>query len=265
MDLRLAALSRFRPIPTARAIDVETDVGPMLLHAHDRVMTPFITAHGCWEPDEAAWLKSVLREGAVFVDVGANIGYFSVLGANAVGPDGHVVAVEPDVGNLGLLAGNLWRNGCDNVEVVPAAAWSHRGLLGLRHNDVNTGDHQTHPVSSDDGSAYVPAVALDELLDEIGRIDVIKVDTQGSDHYVLRGLERTLESNPEVVLLVEFWTDSMVERDLSADDILAGYRAVRPSVHLLEAGGTVVEATDAEIMARVASAQDHWVNLVLMP
>ena len=235
---------------------MSTDVGPLLLHADDRVMTPFIREHGRWEPDEAAWLRQVLRPGATMVDVGANVGYFTVLASQAVGERGRVIAIEPESANLRLLKRNVRAHRCRNVQIIRAAAWESSTTLSLRRNPDNAGDHQTHP---GEGGEPVRAIALDDVLD--GPVDVIKVDTQGADHYVIAGLERTLATNPQARLLVEFWLDAMAERSLSGVDVLARYRALGRPIGLLEQPDG--HATDEQILAAARERPDHWVNLVI--
>ena len=214
-DLRLDVLAADPP-PAAEVVAVRTDVGELLLHAGDEVMTPIIQATGRWEEDEVRWMRGLLRPGQTVVDCGANVGYFSVLAAAAVGSEGHVVAFEPERANLRLLRHNLWRNGADNVRVVPAAAADRRGAMALRWNASNRGDHQVHP--------------------DAGPSDV----------------------------LVEFWLDSMEERGVSPADVLTGYRALGRPIGLLEAGGSVVPASDDDIMAAAMAMQPYrWVNIVL--
>jgi FkbM family methyltransferase len=223
-------------------------------------MTPFIRTHGWWEREEAAWLRSVLRPGHVMVDCGANVGYFTLLGSSLVGPSGRVVALEPEPRNLSLLRRNVRRHRLRNVEVVPAAAWSQRARLALRRNPDNAGDHQVRPEVAGE---MVDAVALDDVLD--GRADVVKIDTQGADHYVIAGLGRTLDASPHAQLLVEFWMDGMYERNLSAADVLAIYRGLGRPIGLLGDGGEVVPASDEQVLETARSRPDHWVNLVLGP
>ena len=244
-------------------VEAETDVGTLLLHAADQVITPMLQQHGVWEPAEGAWLRARLRPGHTMLDVGANIGYFSVLAARAVGPEGTVVAVEPEAGNLRLLQHNLWRNGCDHATVVPAAAVDARGVQALRFSATNTGDHQTHPTAQA-GDALVPGVALDDLLDGI-RLDVVKIDTQGSDHLVIAGLEHTLAASPHAVLLVELWLDGLADRGLRAEDVLAGYRRTGRALGLLQDDGTAPRASDDEILSTAAGWEGRWVNVVLEP
>jgi predicted O-methyltransferase YrrM len=70
------------------------------VHRADEVIRPALEADGRWEPAECAFLRAHLRRGAAFLDVGANIGYMTVLGARACGPDGRVIAIEPEPRNV---------------------------------------------------------------------------------------------------------------------------------------------------------------------
>jgi FkbM family methyltransferase len=250
------------PLAAADVVTMVTDVGELLLHALDEVMTPSIQAQGLWEADEAIWLRSVLRPGQTVLDCGANVGYFSLLAAKAVGPEGRVMAFEPERANLRLLRHNLWRNGADNVQVVPAAAADARGVLALRFNPRNRGDHQVHP-DAGEADVLVPALVIDDLL-PAGQVDVVKVDTQGSDHLVVAGMRRLLQRSPGAHVLVEFWLDNMAERGVSPAAVLADYRTLGRPMGVLEAGGRMVPATDEAIIAAAQdSPPDHFVNVVL--
>ncbi len=262
LEAQLSALVA-DPAAAAGSVAAQTDVGLLLLHAGDEVMTPFIAAEGCWEVDEGAWLRSVLRAGDTVVDCGANVGYFSLLASRAVGPSGAVVAVEPDRGNLRLLRANLWRNGADNVWVLAAAAHDHRGLLALRRNATNAGDHQVHDAAQSD-DVLVPCVALDDVLAGVP-VHVLKIDTQGTDHHVVAGLRRTLDANPGARALVEFWLEGMGDRAIDPRAVLAGYRALGRDLLVLGAGGVTSAATDEEIMRAAQEAPGLYINLVLGP
>ena len=239
----------------------ETDVGRLLLHAADEVMTPIIVATKTWEAAEGSWLRSVLRRGQTVIDVGANIGYFTVLASAAVGPRGSVVAVEPDRGNLRLLRANLWLNACDNVRVVPAAATDVRRLLALRHNASNAGDHQVHDEATD-GDALVCGVVLDDVLDR-GPVDIVKIDTQGVDHLVVNGLRRTLQACPRAQVMAEFWLDGMEARGFDVADVLAGYRSLGRPISVLDDRGVPHGASDGEILSAADAAPGRFLNLIL--
>ena len=262
LESRLTAIA-MDPAAAADSVAVETDVGVLLMHAHDEVMTPAIATDGHWEAEESAWLRAVLRRGDTVVDCGANVGYFSLLASRAVGPGGAVVAVEPDRDNLRLLRANLWRNGCDNVLVLPMAAHNQRGLLALRRNPTNAGDHQVHAAAGA-GDVLVACMALDEVLAN-ARVQVIKIDTQGVDHLVVDGLRRTLAGSPGAQALVEFWVEGMAERGIDPHAVLAGYRSLGRPLCVLGAEGAATAATDDEIVAAAQAAPGLYINVVLGP
>jgi FkbM family methyltransferase len=243
----------------AAVVDVETQVGRMFLHRDDRVMTPTISEHGCWEPEEVDFLRTALRPGHTFLDVGANVGYMTVLGARMVGPGGRVIAVEPDGSNRQLLLANLWRNGL-SAELLPVAAYSRRGFIRFVRSELNRGDHQVREVA--DGGSLVPCSTIDELLGDL-RVDVAKIDAQGVDHEVLEGMAGLVRCNPAIVVLSEFSPEHLSERGIDPLSVLNRYRELGLTVRLLATGGGVRAANAEEVIDACRAREERFVNLVL--
>jgi FkbM family methyltransferase len=190
----------------AKVLETNTRLGPLWVERAGEVVTSSLVECGFWDPTISGLLENLLRPGMTFVDAGANIGWFSVLGSRLVGPTGRVFAVEPDPLNLSILRANLRRHDCSNVRVLPVAAWSERAEL-----DFHRPDHEgaVARVGQDDGSGRrVPGARLDELVE--GPVDYIKVDCELSDHVVVSGAEGLLRDNPALVISVEFhpWHES---------------------------------------------------------
>lgn len=165
-----------------------------------------ITEQGVWEPYETSLLTSILRPGAVFVDVGANIGYFSVIAARLVGDSGMVFAFEPGRENCELLRDNLELNDCRHVVTVVEAGLAlaaGRGRLYLSAD--NAGDHQIF--AGGDGRDHQGVKLLngsDYLRGRLSRMDLLKVDVQGAEYAVLAGLLPLLQELPRPpVMIVE--------------------------------------------------------------
>jgi FkbM family methyltransferase len=242
-------------------IDATSDVGPLYLHRDDAVITPTIVKTGCWEPEEAVFLTSVLRDGGTFIDVGANIGYFTLLASAIVGPSGRVFAVEPEPRNVEILRANVWRNRAWNVRILPLAAQAETGYVGLRLSAVNRGDHQVVDASTHTG-ALVPAARLDELLDGMA-VDVVKIDVQGVDHQVVEGLEGVLAQNPKAVLMCEFWLTGMEERGIDPRTVIERYAQLGLRVGLLGYAGAVSHASADEVVEACRVGDNDFVNVVL--
>lgn len=255
-----AASSFPEPLSPDLVVDVATELGPVYMHADDAVMTPFIREHGFWEPSETRFLRATLEEGATFLDVGANTGYFSVLGSRLVGATGRVFAVEPERRNLTLLKANLWRLGCDNAVILPIAAHRERGFLPLRLNEENRGDHQVG--LSGEASELVPCARLDDLLAGV-TVDVAKVDAQGVDHDVIDGLSGLFEPGRPETILCEFWLEGMADRDIDPYQVLDAYQRLGFDLCLLEDEGSVRTASPTEIVAAAGAWAGQYVNVVL--
>ncbi len=264
---QLSALSPLDPmsLEALRAdhtVVAETDVGRLLLHADDKVMTPLIQRDGHWELPEATLLRETIRPGSVVLDVGANVGYMTALAARMAGSEGLVVAVEPEPANVALLRANLWLNGLENVRVLPIAAWSARDMLPLRLNADNRGDHRVGVAAGAEPLRLVPAAPLDDLLGNLV-VDVVKVDTQGSEHEAILGLRATLSRSPDAVILAEFWLDGPAERGIAPRDVLRTYRDAGFAISLLGEDGRPSPTSDDGVIAACESCDGRFVNLVL--
>src|SRR2546430_62848 len=159
------------------AEEIQSRFGPLLLPRDDGVMRPLMASTGDWELNEALLFRAHIRRGSTVVDIGAHVGYYTLLSARAVGWRGRVISVEPDPDNAALLRENIRRNRLRNVTVVEAAAWNETTRLQLRRDPVNTGDNRIVPGVN---GYEVPAIALDERLAR-RPVSLVKIDTQGTD------------------------------------------------------------------------------------
>ncbi|HYP39565.1 MAG TPA: FkbM family methyltransferase [Chloroflexia bacterium] len=183
----------------------------LFLDPDDKVMSHYLLEDGRWEPLETGIVESELKEGDVVLDIGANIGYYTILAARRVGPSGRVFAFEPDPRNFSLLQKNLRTNGCTNVHVARKAVSDFTGTIRLYLDKLNKGDHAIYDVGGRQ-SIEVGAVRLDDYFSNYGgKIDLIKIDVQGAEGKVLRGMHGLLERNKQVRIITEFWPHRLAE------------------------------------------------------
>ncbi len=142
-------------------------------------------AHGTYEPDVASVLRRWLRPGMAMLDLGANIGVFALLGASLVGPDGFVLAMEPNPANARLLEASRRANGYGQVAVCQAAAGREVGVLALHSFDTN-GTVTEAGEQALLAARTVAALPVDALVAD-RRVDVIKIDVEGAEHHALLG------------------------------------------------------------------------------
>jgi FkbM family methyltransferase len=168
----------------------------LLCDAADAAVTPGLRS-GTYEPHLTAVFERYCRPGTTVVDVGANLGYFSLLASKLVGPAGRVVALEPNSENCRLLLSSLRLNGTSNVDLLPVAAdeapgWAyyatHVGSNGGLVDDDNLLSHF---------GTVVPTFRLDDLVN--GKVDFLKMDVEGAEGRVVRGAARIIEKDRPIV------------------------------------------------------------------
>jgi FkbM family methyltransferase len=166
-----------------------------------------------YEPGETALLRQLLRPGQTFLDVGANIGYFTTLAARLVGPGGRVLAVEPEPHNFDLLSGNVRANGFANVVTEQVALGDKPGTARLFCASHNFGDHRLYAeaATADRPARTIAVTTLDDLVARHGLppADLIKMDVQGYECQVLAGMQSTLGAGGRMRVLTEFWPHGM--------------------------------------------------------
>ncbi|MEO1237137.1 MAG: FkbM family methyltransferase [Planctomycetota bacterium] len=190
----------------------------------DRYVSECLLATGQMEPLETRVFCKLIRGSTGFLDIGANLGYYTVLAQN-LGPAGMTcVAVEPEKLNLRLLRRNVRpASGRVGVDVVPAAASDRDGHTDLHLSPDNFGDHQTTPQPNRHRrSRRVATTTLARLLARRPEIDFIKIDIQGAEPQVLGNPEAIAAMDrlgPECSVVFEFWPHAL---DRSAAEKLAG-------------------------------------------
>ena len=202
----------FRP-PEAAAEVPGAGALTFALHAGgDRWISDVIRRGEIFDPQILAVLRDLIVPGTTLIDVGANIGWFSVIGSRLVGEAGHVLAVEPEPRNLRLLRRNVARNRCRNVTVLPWAAGAEARVARLFRSDDNQGDHRLEVASERADSVAVDVRPLDAVPARwAANVGAIKMDTQGSEAAVLRGMANLLAANPLVRVVLEFWPYGLLQ------------------------------------------------------
>ena len=172
---------------------------------------------------DRAFLEASVRPGMRIADVGANIGLYTLLLARLAGPAGRIHAFEPDPLMVDYLRQNLVTAGASTVEVFSCAAGAAAGEAVLQRHAINSGDNRLGTAT---GGAWhgeshgVPVRALGEALG--GQpLDLIKIDVQGWEAEVFRGLGTLLDANPSLVIYFEFWPDGLARAGTSVAGLAA--------------------------------------------
>ncbi|MEU1804904.1 FkbM family methyltransferase [Streptomyces sp. NPDC019937] len=185
----------------------------------------YLYLFGVWEPHMTRWLQRRLRPGDGFVDVGANIGYYSALASRLVGPGGTVVAVEASPTFHQLLLRHARRNGSTNIRALNAAVSDREELLTfVLASSRNMGANSIVPYDGPAESTFdIAARPLPDLLteEEIARARVIKIDVEGAEGGVVRGLVPMLgRLRPDAELTIEVTPERMADLGESVEELL---------------------------------------------
>jgi FkbM family methyltransferase len=157
-------------------------------------------------------LAKLVKPGMRVADVGANIGYCTLLLRQLTGPSGAIIAIEPSPENLPELRLNIKRNKLHNVRLLEVAVGAASGKVSLRKG-MNSG-----VVPLNEGSYEVPIRSLDEILTE--GIDLLKIDVEGYEGYALEGARNVIKRDRPIIFL-EFHPRAIAQYGHSFDSIHA--------------------------------------------
>jgi FkbM family methyltransferase len=240
---------------------VEADGHLLFVDPHDRAVGARLRRRGVWAAAETALCKRELRPGMRVLDVGANIGYFSLLFARLVGPSGHVHAFEPEPRNFELLQRNIARNGYTNVTAVRKAVSRTSGIQRLYKSPDNLGDHRLAHGPEGRAAIDVSVVTLDEFLGDTC-VDFIKLDIQGAEGAAVRGARQLITRSAPLCLVSEFWPAGMRAFGDDPEQYLEELSAHGFQIAIIESGSRPrLIRVDGAAARRALVARDQEVNL----
>lgn len=203
---------RFKAIDRAyKSINRKLAPSVAEVHGHamylDRDDSMALAVNGLYEPTETDLILGLIQSGHVVLDIGANIGYYTLLFAGIVGDTGHIFAFEPDPYSFELLSKNISVNRFSNVSAFQLAVADRDAELPLYQDKFSNLDHRLFKPSSESASVMVKAVKLDSFLPQIldRRIDFVKMDIQGAEGLALEGMKGLVAQSSTVTILAEYW------------------------------------------------------------
>jgi len=189
-----------------------------LVEADDRLISPWFIATGQYELEVTDFFAEVLRPDDRCLDIGANFGYFTCLFSRFC-PAGQVIGVEPDEPVFAIARDNLNINGLGGIGQMRHAAVREVAEPILLHRRVGrSGNTSIHKVNADltemlgekpTEAFRAPGLTVDMLADELGRLDVMKVDVEGAEPLVFRGAAKAIATNPELQIVME-WSPGQI-------------------------------------------------------
>ncbi|GAB4503334.1 MAG: hypothetical protein Fur0043_03260 [Anaerolineales bacterium] len=207
-----------------RIIPEALHIGPAILHLDlsDPVVSGALALR-VFEPSELAFFQKYCRGPLTLVDIGANIGLYTVLAMHQLDSTGRIVALEPHPGTFAFLQKNVAANqaqasACSRVDALNLAATPERGPQQLRLNPENRGDNRlyrgTYQGKVEQWEALpVEGRPVDEVLANLNieQVNFVKIDIQGYEQKAIAGFQKTLARSQNVILMSEFWPKGLRE------------------------------------------------------
>ena len=185
----------------------EVWAGKMFLHPNDAFRLSIYGIHGT---HDFKIIKNNVKDGDNVIDLGANIGYFTLILAKLVGPTGKVFAFEPDPRNLALLKKNVEYNNYKNVIIVPKAVSNVNDKCTLYTGQKTFGQNKIYKPKKTKTQKFIPidseTVRLDDFFktnDLLDKISFIKMDVEGAEFLALSGMKEILKLNKNIKIFTE--------------------------------------------------------------
>lgn len=246
-------------------VEKEIQGSVMRLNTAYRGVVNHLIHEGVYEPTETTLFLQQLRPGMTVVDIGANIGYYTLLAARAVGSTGAVHAFEPEPQNFAMLTENVRINKYNHVTLQHAAVSDSIGTLTVyfdEHVRVKSSlSRKNLETETSIKSVDVPAMRLDDYLQQQGieNVDVLKVDVEGAEALVLAGAERVLQQ-PHLKIFMEFWAEGLKNMNADPRQLLEGLVQRGFRLHRVdETHGSVQPITIDEAL----SSGERWNSLIV--
>jgi len=176
----------------------------MIIDPKDSVVSTKLKKYHVYELKDINILKIEIKKDSNVIDVGAHIGYYTLLLSKLVGEKGRVFSFEPSSNNFSYLEKNIKLNNCKNVKAFHSAISDIIGEGDLQLHIKNSGDHRIYYTGEKRETEKVPITILDSIIDKNIKISFIKIDTQGTELSVLKGAENLIKRDYPLIQF-EFW------------------------------------------------------------
>lgn len=248
-------------------------LGNVMFPEYDTVIYNTVKNNGIWEPKEFFWLFDNVKEGQTCINVGANIGYFSTVMSKLVKETGKVYAIEANPQFENYIKHNAKLSEFDNIEIIMSAAGDFLGHIDLFISSDNSGDNRVfdpniiknqfeQEVVNVKNKIKVKINTVDNLVVD-KKVDIILIDCQGWDHYIIRGMKNIIK-NSKPKILTEFvpkWINELKENPLN---ILQEYENL--GYNLLCPDLDIFIPSSPEVIIDEMLKKQHWfTNIYLEP
>jgi FkbM family methyltransferase len=225
----------------------------------DRLVFLGLHRAGLMGKEELRLLEKLIEPGMQILDVGANLGLYTLLLARLTGEAGHVFAFEPEPNLFSVLCENCAANNAVNVTPFQCAAGEANGRATFQRATFNSGDNRLGGSKPGAQSIEVEVARLDEVL-SVQTVQFIKLDVQGHELAALNGMQRMLESSPDVRVLFEFWPAGLRAANTSPELLFKFFHERGFLIYELEKGQARKLGSPASLVSKLG--EKRYTNLL---
>ncbi len=161
---------------------------------------------GNYDKFQIECLRQIIKKGNIVVDLGANIGYYTLILAKLVGKSGHVFAFEPEPSNFKLLSKNVEQNKHHNVTLIQKAVSNKSNKSKLYVSKRNMLSHRIFDAEDKRNCIDIAVITLDEYFEKLEKpINFIKMDVEGAEYATLYGASKIIENSKNLVVMMEYF------------------------------------------------------------
>jgi FkbM family methyltransferase len=230
------------------------DTFNVFVDTRDLSVAPHLMVDGYWEMWLTGAVVNFVKPGMRCIDVGANVGYYSLLLANLAGEAGEVLAIEPNERTCSLLRDSMQINGFGgekNYSIAHMAVGSERDQQGHLFTQINDmGGAKIYPYDDAPiGSMPVKVMPLDDVRWDLP-IDFIKIDAEGYELRIWRGMQRIIQESPNLNVMMEFDARGLerVDGAGAAEELLKEITVSGMKLHSVNTEAQIVPVTFSEAL-----------------
>jgi len=237
----------------------------MYIDLKDEEVSQSLLRYGVYGKLETKLVENLVKKRMTVLDIGANIGYYTLIAAKKVGRGGKVFAFEPEPSNYDLLCKNIKINKLHNVVPIPKAVSDSANITKLYLSPVNRAEHSFCKYRGTSATfVNVETIVLDDFLKD--KIDFIKMDIEGAEMEALKGMQNIIRNNKKLILITEFWPAGIEMR---------GFMPRRFLKTLLKLGFKLYDINETELKLEPINidqmmknyenkTQDWWTNILCL-